>query len=53
MNEWEWSVLEDKEQLDHIEIGGVKVKIGDRVQGSLTPLARWTDAPFENFIAQP
>ena len=32
MNEWEWSVLEDKEQLDHIEIAGVKVKIGDRVR---------------------
>ncbi len=32
MNEWEWSVLEDKEHLDHIEIAGVRVKIGDRVR---------------------
>jgi hydrogenase maturation protease len=32
MNEWEWSVLEDKEQLDHVEIDGVAVRIGDRVR---------------------
>lgn len=32
MNEWEWNLLEDKATLDHIEIGGVKVKTGDRVR---------------------
>lgn len=32
MNEWEWNLLEDKETLDHIEIGGVTVKTGDRVR---------------------
>jgi hydrogenase maturation protease len=32
MNEWEWNLLEDKAALDHIEIGGVAVKTGERVR---------------------
>ena len=32
MNEWEWNLLEDKSCLDHVEIGGVIVKPGDRVR---------------------
>jgi hydrogenase maturation protease len=32
MNEWEWSLLEDKEQLEHIEINGSNVRMGDRVR---------------------
>ncbi len=32
MNEWEWQVLEDKTALDHIEIGGIDVRVGDRVR---------------------
>ena len=31
MNEWEWNLLEDKATVDRIEIGGIKVKAGDRV----------------------
>lgn len=32
MNEWEWNLLEDKATLDHVEIGGVIVRPGDRVR---------------------
>jgi hydrogenase maturation protease len=32
MNEWEWNLLEDKAQVEHIEIDGVEVKTGDRVR---------------------
>ena len=32
MNEWEWNLLEDKATLDHVEIGGVMVRPGDRVR---------------------
>jgi hydrogenase maturation protease len=32
MNQWEWSLLEDKAQLDHLVIEGVEVRIGDRVR---------------------
>lgn len=32
MNEWEWNLLEDKASLDHVEIGGVLVRPGDRVR---------------------
>src|SRR5262249_52892111 len=32
MNEWEWNLLEDKAGVDHIEIGGVTVRPGDRVR---------------------
>lgn len=32
MNEWEWNLLEDKATLDHVEIGGVTVRSGDRVR---------------------
>ena len=31
MNEWEWQLLEDKQPLDALEIGGVTVRPGDRV----------------------
>ena len=31
MNEWEWNLLEDKAAVNHLEIGGVTVKVGDRV----------------------
>lgn len=32
MNEWEWNLLEDKATLDHIEIAGIAVRLGDRVR---------------------
>ena len=33
MNEWEWNLLEDKTALvDHVEIDGIAVKVGDRVR---------------------
>jgi hydrogenase maturation protease len=32
MNEWEWSLLEDKAGVDHVEIAGTTVRPGDRVR---------------------
>ena len=32
MNEWEWSALEEKSILDHIEVDGAQLKAGDRVR---------------------
>ncbi|WP_433966663.1 hydrogenase maturation protease [Tunturiibacter gelidiferens] len=32
MNQWEWSLLEDKEQVDHVMIGGAEVRTGCRVR---------------------
>lgn len=32
MNEWEWQLLEDKTQLESLNISGAKVKVGDRVR---------------------
>ena len=32
MNEWEWELLEDKTTVDHITIGNVEVRVGDRVR---------------------
>lgn len=32
MNEWEWHVLEDKTQMEHVNIAGVDVTVGDRVR---------------------
>jgi hydrogenase maturation protease len=33
MNEWEWNLLEDKTAtIDHVEIDGVPVRVGDRVR---------------------
>jgi hydrogenase maturation protease len=32
VNEWEWNLLEDKASLDHVEIGGIMVRRGDRVR---------------------
>lgn len=32
MNEWEWNLLEDKATLDHVEIDGRTVRLGDRVR---------------------
>lgn len=32
MNEWEWHVLEDKTQVEHVTIAGIDVKVGDRVR---------------------
>jgi hypothetical protein len=32
MNEWEFELLEDKTLLDHISVGGVQLKQGDRVR---------------------
>jgi hydrogenase maturation protease len=32
MNQTEWNLLEDKEQVDHVVIGGTEVKKGDRVR---------------------
>jgi len=33
MNEWEWNLLEDKRGgLDHVEIEGIAIRVGDRVR---------------------
>ncbi len=32
MNEWEWQLLEDKTQVDHLDIGGAQAQVGDRVR---------------------
>lgn len=32
MNQWEWNLLEDKMQVDHVLIGGVTVRTGNRVR---------------------
>lgn len=32
MNEWEWQLLEDKSPVEHVEIGGVAVRVGSRVR---------------------
>jgi len=32
MNQWEWNLLEDKTQVDHVLIGGVEVRTGNRVR---------------------
>jgi hydrogenase maturation protease len=32
MNQWEWNLLEDKTQADHVVIEGVEVRTGDRVR---------------------
>ena len=32
MNQWEWNLLEDNVPLDHVEVDGVEVRIGDRVR---------------------
>jgi hydrogenase maturation protease len=32
MNEWEWQLLEEKTQVDHLEIAGVAVRTGSRVR---------------------
>jgi hypothetical protein len=32
MNEWEWQLLEEKTPVEEVTVGGVGVKIGDRVR---------------------
>lgn len=32
MNEWEWHVLEDKTQVEHVTVAGTNVRVGDRVR---------------------
>jgi hydrogenase maturation protease len=32
MNQWEWNLLEDKAQVDHVVIEGIEVRTGDRVR---------------------
>jgi hypothetical protein len=32
MNEWEWQLLEDKNLLDCVSVGGVELRVGDRVR---------------------
>jgi hypothetical protein len=32
LNEWEWQLLEDKTPLDHVSVGGVALRPGDRVR---------------------
>lgn len=32
MNEWEWDLLESKASLESIEIGGIAIRVGDRVR---------------------
>lgn len=31
MNEWEWHLLEDKTELEYVNVAGVPLKIGDQV----------------------
>lgn len=32
MNEWEWQLLEEKTPVEEVQVGGVGVKIGDRIR---------------------
>ena len=32
MNEWEWQLLEEKTPLTEVTVGGVRVRLGDRVR---------------------
>ena len=32
MNEWEWQLLEDKTAIDHVMVGDIDVRVGDRVR---------------------
>jgi len=32
MNEWEWQLLEDKSAVDHLTIGEIDLRVGDRVR---------------------
>jgi len=32
MNEWEWQLLEDRTPIDYVNVGGVRLKPGDRVR---------------------
>ena len=32
MNEWEWRLLEDKQPVEHVKIGGARLKVGSRVR---------------------
>jgi hypothetical protein len=32
MNEWEWQLLEERTQVDHVLVSGIAVKQGDRVR---------------------
>ena len=32
MNEWEWQLLEEKTQVEGVNVSGVEVKAGDRVR---------------------
>jgi hydrogenase maturation protease len=32
VNEWDWHLLEDKNPVDHLQIGGIEVRTGDRVR---------------------
>ena len=32
MNEWEWQLLEERTQLEHVSVSGAELKPGDRVR---------------------
>ncbi|HKO96415.1 MAG TPA: hypothetical protein VJU86_05465 [Pyrinomonadaceae bacterium] len=32
MNEWEWQLLEEKTQVDHVCVAGLEIKQGDKVR---------------------
>jgi hypothetical protein len=32
MNEWEWQLLEEKTPVEEVQVGSVRVKIGDRIR---------------------
>ena len=32
MNEWEWQLLEEKTQIEHVSVFGIELKVGDRVR---------------------
>ena len=52
MNEWEWQLLEDKSPVETVEIAGVTVRVGDRVQACVRAKAvtcwtsRWRAKPL-------
>lgn len=51
MNEWEWSLLEDKRELDHVTVQGIDLRPGDRVRLHPRPGADIFDLALSGKIA--
>ncbi|HUA83090.1 MAG TPA: hypothetical protein VMB85_04480 [Bryobacteraceae bacterium] len=51
MNEWEWHLLEDSTPIDHVEVGGVAIRSGDRVRLRPKPGADIMDSLLAEKIA--